>query len=310
MRQTRRGLLSLVLLLSGVSSAQMLNDRAPPQHRIVYKNLTALRVNPLGLLDDARFAYRLRLYESDSKALRDNFIGVGVAPTFSPAMLKVGPYVEFNPTTVFGVWSAIQFVQYFGSFNLLQSFPGAQSNFSDTAIKNLGATRQPTNGFEVTIGANLNLKFGPIVVRSFFRAIYGSMKLRPGDRVYYDQFYDVLMGNQGWALTNDADVLVQFFENRFVAGARYTLTVPLYARSRHYDPDDPVQQVNNAMHRVGPLVGYTFFSEDGAGFNNPTIFLLVQWWAQHRWRTGADTPTALPLMGLGFQFTGDLLPFK
>ena len=304
-----RGALGL-LLISGVASAQMLMDRAPPQHRIAYKNLTALRYNPLGLLDDARFMYRYRLYETDKVALRDNFIGVGLAPTFSPAMLKIGPYVEFNPSTVFGVWSAIQFVQYFGSFNLLQSFPGAQSDFSDTAIKNNSAQRQATNGFEVTIGANLNLKFGPIVVRSFFRAIYGSMNVRPGDRVHYDQFYDVLMPNKGWSLTNDLDVLGQFFMNRIVAGVRYTLTVPLYAKTRHYDPSDPIQQVNNNMHRVGPLVGYTFFSEDGAGFNNPTIFLLVQWWAQHRFRTGADTSAALPLMGLGFQFTGDLLPFK
>lgn len=310
MRHSRGGVLSLVLLLSGVSHAQMLNDRAPPQHRITFKNLTALRYNPLGFLDDARFMYRSRLYESESKALRDNFLGVGLAPTLSPAMLKLGPYVEFNPTTVFGVWAAIQFVQYFGSFNLLQSFSGAQANFSDSSIKSLGANRQVTNGFEVTIGANLNLKFGPIVVRDFARAVYGSMKLRAGDRVYYDQFYDVLMPNQGWAITNDLDVLGQFFMNRIVAGARYTLTVPLYARSRHYDPDDPVQQVNNAMHRLGPLVGYTFFSEDGAGFNNPTVFLLVQWWLQHRWRTGADSPAALPLMGLGFQFTGDLLPLK
>lgn len=310
MPSSLRSTLWLLLSLSGLAHGQMLNDQAPPQHRLAYKNLTALRYNPLGLLDDARFMYRLRLYQSESKALRDNFIGVGIAPTFSPAMLKIGPYVEINPATVFGLWAAVQFVQYFGSFNLLQSFPGAQSNFSDTAIRDQGASRQPTNGFEVTIGANLNLKFGPVVLRSFARAIYGSMKLRPGDRVYYDQFYDVLMPNQGWSITNDLDLLGQFFMNRIVAGVRYTLTVPLYARTRHYDPDDPVQQVNNAMHRVGPLLGYTFFSEDGAGFNNPTVFLLVQWWAQHRWRTGADTPAALPLMGLGFQFTGDFLPIK
>ncbi|PZR18797.1 MAG: hypothetical protein DI536_02650 [Archangium gephyra] len=310
MRSLIRGVLELAVLLSSIASAQMLNDQTPPQHRIVHKNLIAVRYNPLGLLYDGRFSYRFRLYESESKVLRDNFIGVGLAPTASPAFIRIGPYVEFNPWTVLGFWSAIQVVQYFGSFDLLQSFPGAQSNFSDTAIRAATATKQPTNGWELTIGANFNVKVGPIVVRSFARLIHGNMAIRPGDRVYYDQFYDVLAPNGGWTFTADADVLWQGLENRLVIGARYTATAPLYDPARHLDPNDPVQAADNSMHRVGPLVGYTFKSIDGDAFNNPTLFVLIQWWAKHRWRTGADVTGALPLMGLGFQITGDFLPLK
>ncbi len=288
----------------------MLNDQAPPQHRIVHKNLIALRYNPLGLLYDGRFSYRFRLYATESKVLRDNFIGVGVAPTASPAFVRIGPYVEFNPLTILGFWSALQVVQYFGSFDLLQSFPGAQSDYRDTQIKALTGSRQPTNGWELTIGANFNIKVGPIVVRDFARLIHGNMAIRSGDRVYYDQFYDVLAPNGGWTFTNDADILWQGLENRLVIGARYTLSAPLYDPARHLDPNDPVQTADNSMHRLGPMVGYTFKSEDGAAFNNPTVFLLVQWWMKHRWRTGVDTHPALPLMGLGFQITGDFLSLK
>ncbi len=305
--QTTRGVLLLLLLLSTLAHAQLLNNRAPPQHRLVHKTPFAFRVSPLGLLYDGRFSYRLRLYEHDSKVLRDNFIGIGVAPTLSPAFIRIGPYVEFNPTTIFGVWSTVQFAQYFGSFDLLQSFPGAQSTFSDSAIRANSARKQATNGFEVTIGANLTLKFGPVVLRSQARLIYADMNLREGDRVYYDQFYDVLSPNRGWTITNDVDLIAMLFENQLLAGARYTFTIPLYDPARHFDPTNPVQQANNSMHRVGPFLGWTFFSDDGAAFNNPTVFLLIQWWAQHRFRTGADTPAALPLMGVGFQFTGDFL---
>lgn len=110
--------------------------------------------------------------------------------------------------------------------------------------------------------------------------------------------------------TNDLDVVWQGLENKLIAGARYTFTNPFYDPARHYDPNDPVQTADNSMHRVGPFVGYTFKIEDGAKFNNPTVFVLVQWWLKNRNRTGQDVSQAIPLMGVGFQMTGDFLPIK
>ena len=307
---TTRIALLVVALASSAASAQMLQDQGPPLHRIVHRNTFALRYNPLGLLYDGRFSYRLRLYQSEGKALRDNFIGVGLAPTLSPAFLRVGPFVEFNPASMFGLWGAIQFVQYFGSFDLAQGFAGAQSDFSDTAIRLARGTNYAANGYEVTLGANFQAKVWNIIVRSQARLIYGNLNLRPGQRTYYDQFYDVLMPNQGWMFVNDLDLLYQTLENKLIAGARYTATAPLYDPARHFDPAYADVAVDNSMHRVGPFVGYTFKIEDGAAFNNPTVFLLIQWWIKHRFRTGADTSGALPLMGVGFQMTGDFLSIK
>lgn len=301
------------LLLCAPARAQMLAEQGPPQHRVVHRNTLALRVNPLGLIYDARFSYRYRLYESESKALRDNFVGVGVAPSLSPAFLRVGPYLEVNPSTVFGVWAALQFSQYFGILNLAQSFDSANARFSDDEISDRGdlPAADPqrgygTNGYEVLVGANLNLKVWMIVLRSQARAVYGSLKLRSGDAVYYDQFYDVLAPNQGWFVTNDLDVLWQAGDGSFVGGLRYTLTVPFY-QARHLRPGEAAP--DNSMHRVGPFLAYTFKSQDGAGFNNPTVFLLAQWWLKHRYRTGQEVHAALPLIGVGFQMTGDLLAF-
>ena len=306
---TVRIVLLAAVLSSSISSAQLLADQGPPQHRIIHRNTFALRYNPLGLLYDGRFAYRFRLYQHDSKVLRDNFIGVGVAPTLSPAFLRIGPYVEFNPLTVLGIWGTVQFVQYFGSFDLAQGFAGAQSDFSDKAIKANTANHGATNGYEVTLGANFQAKVAMIILRSQARLVYVSLKLKDGERIYYDQFYDVGAPNQGFTFVNDLDVLFQGLENKLVAGARYTATVPLYDPSRHFDPNDPTV-ADNSMHRIGPFVGYTFKIEDGAAFNTPTVFILVQWWLKHRFRTGVDTSQALPLIGVGFQMTGDFLPIK
>lgn len=305
----RTALLSVVLG-SSIASAQMLTEQGPPQHRIVHKNTLALRVNPLGLIYDGRFAYRLRLYQSDSKVLRDNYLGIGIAPNASPAFVGIGPYLEFSPLTMFSVWAMVQAIQYFGSFNLLQGFAGAQSDFSDTAIRTNAANHVATGGYEVTVGANFQAKVSVVLLRSQARLIYGSMKLKDNERVYYSQLYDMAMPNQGWAFVNDLDLVYQSLDSKILAGARYTATVPLYDPARHLDPNDPIQTVDNAMHRVGPFLAYTFKVEDGARFNTPTVFLLVQWWLKHRFRTGLDTPAALPLFGVGFQMTGDFLPVK
>jgi hypothetical protein len=308
-RMSVRIVLAAAALMSSAATAQMLNDQGPPQHRVVHRNTFALRYNPLGLLYDGRFMYRLRLYQAESKVLRDNYVGIGVAPTFSPAFMRIGPYVEFNPLTVFGVWAMVQFVQYFGSFDLAQGFPGAQSDFSDKAIKANTANRVATNGYEVTLGANLQAKVAMFIIRSQARLVFGHLKLKDGERIYYDQFYDIGAPNQGWTFVNDLDVLYQGLENKLVAGARYTATAPLYDPARHLEPG-ATGTSDNSMHRVGPFVGYTFKIEDGAKFNTPTVFILVQWWLKHRFRTGVDTSQALPLLGVGFQMTGDFLPLK
>jgi hypothetical protein len=286
----------------------MLNDQGPPLHRIVHKNTFAVRVNPLGLIYEGRFSYRLRLYENEGKALRDNFVGVGLIPGASPTFARVGPFIEFSPLTVLNLFAAVQFVQYFGTLNLAQGFPFAQTNHSDASIAARGPTeKRVTNGYEVTLGANLQVKLLDFIVRDGAKLIRGEMKLRDGETVYYDQTYDVGVPNGGFFFTNDLDVLWQGLDNKLVAGARYTFTTPFY-EARHLDPTGAT--LNYSMHRVGPFLAYTFKMEDGAGFNSPTVFLVAQWWLQHLNRTGQEVTQALPLIAVGFQVSGDFLPVK
>lgn len=293
----------LCAVVAADASAQMLQNMTPPQHRLVHRQILVTRVNPLGLLYDGRFMYRFRLYESERPALRDNFIGIGIAPGASPAFARGGLYVEVQPASFIGFWSVYEYVQYFKTFNLLQSWPSAQGDFSDTAIRNLGGTHYAGGGTQWTIGMNLQGKVGVVVGRALFRLVRPDFNLRAGDTVQYDQFYDTLMPNRGWSLFGDVDVFAQLPVG-LIAGARYTLAVPFYG-PQHLDPTLPGP--SNAHMRVGPALGWQFSSRDGAAFNAPTLFLLVQWWLMHRFRTGADTSVALPCITLAFTFNGDFL---
>ena len=280
----------------------MLSDRGPPLHRFVHRNTVAIRVNPLGLIYEGRFAYRQRLYESQSTALRDNFLGIGIAPGASPAFARIGVLVEVQPATMLGFWAVYEYVQYFGTFNLLASYPSAAANFSDTAIRNRTPPPMATGGTMLTVGANLNLKVGPIVLRSQARLFAPDFKLRPGDTVFYDQFSDLLLANGRFTVTNDLDLL---FQTKFglLAGLRYNVGVPLYGAE-----NAPLE--DNSTHRLGPFLAYRFFDRDGARLNQPTIAVVINWYLKHRWRTGADSSAALPYMALAFNVVGDLIPLE
>ncbi len=307
---------ALVVLFAGTASSQALNDQGPPQHRIVYRASLTARVNPLGLLVEGRIAYRFRLYESQSPALRDNFIGAGAFLALSPAFINIGPYIEFQPLSVLGFWATYQYSRYFRTFGLFQSFPSAaSSNFSDVEISRRAAlprtdpaSNYMTDGAQLMIGADFQVKLGPIVLRDRARLVRSDYSnMRSGDTVFYEQYYDVLAPNRGWYISNDVDVMWVRNDNRLFIGARYTAASGFFTGDQ-YLAGEQVTNLN-ATHRVGPLAGYSFKAEDGARFNNPTVFALVQWWLVHRYRTGQVSSQGLPMIGIGFSVNGDLIPF-
>ena len=131
--------------------------------------------------------------------------------------------------------------------------------------------------------------------------------LRDGDRTFYDIVFDVLVPDRGWFVVNDLDLLwVSDFG--LTLGARWTLTHAFY-EDRHFEPGEArSQNPNTPHHRLGPFLAYTFWDDQGASkLDRPTALLIVNWWLEHRYRTGEDVSAALPYIALGFAISGDLL---
>lgn len=282
-----------------------------PEISLAYNNFTAARVNPLGLIDFFRLTLQLRMFESESALLTQNFIGFGFSGAITPALGKAGGIIEIQPLTVLRLWARYMFVGYFGTFDLLASFEDAESNFRDSNLSdpepdpvtgNTPTTGLATSGSELTLGADFRLKLGPVAVRNFTRLYRADMDLPSGETVFYDQLYDMLMPDEGWMLTNELDGLY-VTDFGMIVGARWTYAKPFYEerQSRRSSPR------NNDLHRVGPLIAYVFEKNLGSRFERPTLLLLAQWHIEHQYRTGEDVSQAVPYLGLAFQFTGNLL---
>jgi len=287
--------------------------RPRPRHRIIYNNLTAVRYNPLGLVNEFTGGYRYQLVEKkDSVLFGESFVAAQVHTFITPAYGRIGPKIDIQPLALLNLSATYDFTGYFGTFGLDQSFKSPTDDWSDSELDRRKDSNDPTLrnykhiGHFVTLAALLQAKVKNIAIRNNLKFYYSDYDLRAGDTVAYDQTLDIPLPNRGWAMTNELDLLY-LFDFGLTVGARYTLTEAFY-QARHFQPAEPLSHPNGPTHRVGPALLYTFFNRPHQRFNKPTLILLTQWWAAHRFRTGQDVSTAVPYLVVGFRFEGDILP--
>ncbi len=278
-----------------------------PARWIHWRGMFAGRGNPIGLVVDGRVVHRERLYESDSPLLEDNFFGLGFAPTLSPTGVKFGPTIELDPLSILGLSATLQGVQYFGVFGNIQPFEGAASDHAPSFVDARSDRAIATAGYELAFAAHLRGKLGNVVVQDQLRFVAQELSLPENNRVFLDATLDVMAPNGGFVVTSDADAAYLALDDKLLLGARYTYTRAFF-RPEDYAPDAPSAVRAPDTHRVGPMLGYALWSEPGARFDRPMFFLLVQWWAAHPYRTGADVDGAIPLVAAGFLAHGDVVP--
>ena len=277
--------------------------RVIPRLYPFYKVGTAARVNPLGLFLNATFQLRYRLYESESLALKDNYVGVGPVVFASPALVRGGVGVEVQPLSVLQLSASYEGMRYLGGLDFLQSFPSPNAPADDDTLKALGEaeTNYASSGTLLTLGALLQAKVGPIAARTNPRLFLFDQELRAGDRVFYDPVLDLVVPDAGWTLSNDADLL--YLHGGLAVGLRYTATHAYYGEE-NFAPGEADLGLNPTIHRVGPFLAYTFHDDPNRLFNAPTVALVTQWHLSHRYRTGEEVSQALPWVAVAFQFKG------
>jgi hypothetical protein len=303
----RAVLLLLGLLMPALAVAQSPVPAAEtPEHRLVINSLLVTRLNPLGLELQTRGGYQKRLYRNEGALFRDNFLFVGTYPRVSPATIKVGPVVEFQPLSIFNLRLSAEYVSLFGVQGYLQSRASPNADYSDTVLKagKDAGDFYAASGSRLAIEPFVQVKVGPIAVRNRFALEYWRMGLRDADTVWYEATLDTMVPGNGLTYANDLDVLFLGLPP-LVLGARHSLVKPVYS-SRQLG-DGQALSVNNGHHRLGLLAAYVFYDEGYTAFNKPAIILNVAWYLRHRYRTGADVSRAMPYVVLGFAFQSDLL---
>jgi hypothetical protein len=267
----------------------------PPRDRLWYSNASYARVNPLGLVNLHRLGWRRRLSTRPSILFQDTYAFLGGAATLTPAWSRVGGYAEVQPLALLRVFTEVTAVGYYGTFDQVLTFP-TDGRFSDRSIQAEGDRAEPTLGWTFTVGGTLRAAVGPVAARSTSQALRFDLSGTADGQYFYDQLSDRLAPDEGWLLLTDTDLL--FVGDELRLGVRHTFTDTLDGSTG--------TDAALAHHRLGPLFAWQFTDKaPGARFNQPTLFVLAQWWLQHPYRTGDEQPRALPLVAVGFAFNGD-----
>lgn len=281
-------------------------EALPPEHRLTYTNLAALRVNPLGLENRTTFGYEHRLWDDPGVLTRDAYVGLKLYPILNPALIRLGAQMEVKPAAVLALRGAVFYEQYLGTFNQLDAYATPTAEHCDDCMRDrhdAGLTVGATTSFEAELGALAQVKAGPIALRHDATFYYADADT-PGATVHYDQRIDMVVPDAGWSTTQETDLL---FVTDFglAAGARFSVLHAFY-RDSDFLPGESTENPNTPAMRLGPAIAYTFFEDPGSRFDKPTLILLSQWWLEHRYRTGQDISQALPLIALAFRFEGRL----
>ena len=286
-------------------------EQPPPPQRLVLSGSAGARYNPLALGTDVTLELRQRLYSSSALPLQDNFLSLGLGAGVSPATASASVTRSLQPLTLVTLFASATLINFFGDFGNLQSFPSPRADWSDQARDDLSSlpAGDPRRNYAATattlaFGATLRGQLGPVAFFERIAFTRSQATLRAGDRVYYDPIQAALVPNRGFLLSNELDVV--FLAGPLTAGVQWSVLHP-YFGARHFAPGEPLTAEDSQM-RAGPVVAYRFFKEDGRHFNEPTVFLLVNWWLQDRYRTGAQVSQIVPFLAFGFGFWGDLLP--
>lgn len=270
-------------------------------HRWIYHNLTAVRLNPLGLTNRFRTGYRGQLSHRPEQVFNDSYASVQLDTEITPAFGYVGGRFEVQPAAILNFWASYGMIGSFGTFSTTRSFPDAQQDYSDDTLKASRDQDYSSLGHKAVVSGLFQVGIGGLAMRNNIKGTFMSMDLHDGDRVFYDASLDVLVPNSGWVITNDADLLI-LTDFDLIVGVRHTFTAALYRQDQLAGADN----ANTPHHRVGPAIIYSFFDDGiGSDWNKPSLVLLAQWWMKHRYRTG-DQP-ALPYIVLGFSQQGDFM---
>ncbi|RKH58274.1 hypothetical protein [Corallococcus aberystwythensis] len=276
---------------------------SPPERRVYFSTLNVVRYNPLGLESQNRLVYQKRLFDSPSLLLRDTYASAGASLKLSPAFFKLGPVVELQPAAIFNLRAGYEYVQFFGTFGSVQSYPDSFQPYDDDLRSETNDAAYGTSGHHFFVEPMLQAKVKSLAVRTKLAIEYWNMSLQDGGPrgTFYDPTLDTLVPGKGWVLANDTDVL--WLAGQWTLGARLSAVWPRYSEDANAVEPLPGRTLPTNQHvRVGPLVAYAFDTKPGGVMTKPTVLLIAGWYLKHENRANA-----MPYLLGGFSFSTELL---
>lgn len=194
-------------------------------------------VNNLGLQNTLDVSWTRPLSTSTHPLLADAHVSAGVVSVTTPALGRLGGWIECAPVSVLTVRAGTEPAAYFGTFNALKSF-GAYAEPFDNESKD-AKVRQTGTGIRSYLTPSVQGRVGPVVAK--VSADVEHWRSSAAGPLFYEPTRDTLLRSRGDWLLNSTSVVMYQRDDRdrgfLAAGLIHNLT-------RVFDaPDNQVQRL-------------------------------------------------------------------
>ncbi len=230
-------LVVMSLIVPARASAQAPMVPQPGEMAREVRGQLGASVNNLGLQNTLEVSWTRPLTTSTHPLLADAHVSAGVVSVTTPALGRLGGWIEFAPVSVLTVRAGTEPAAYFGTFNALKSF-GAYSEPFDNESKD-AKERKTGTGMRTYLTPSILGRVGPVVAR--ISAEFEHWRSSAAGPLFYEPTRDTLLRSRGDWLLNSASVVMFQRDDReggfLSAGLLHNLT-------RVFDaPDNQVQRL-------------------------------------------------------------------
>jgi hypothetical protein len=163
-------------------------------------------VNNLGLQNTLDVSWTRPLTTSTHPLLANAHVSAGVVSVTTPALGRLGGWIECAPVSVLTVRAGTEPAAYFGTFNALKSF-GAYAEPFDNESKD-AKERQTGTGMRSYLTPSVQGRAGPVVAR--VSADFEHWRSSAAGPLFYEPTRDTLLKSRGdWLLNSTSVVMCQ-----------------------------------------------------------------------------------------------------
>lgn len=256
-------------------------------------NLTA-SFNLLGLRLIATIGYKWRLYASNSRAFKDNYVSINAISRLTPAWLEVGALAAVQPASFVRLRAAYRYrlqVPAFFSGGVFESADAATKAFANVTSfaqgeqvlrDTIDARSKDNNDSRILpssqiVSVDLTLRFkakGFLVLANVrYSHWWSSYPQQDNFKAFYEGGHDMIFAADEDFLMVEGGIGYEWNMLRFLALTSFRKAF----------------SANSEYFRVGPAVQWLIAPRWG-NFKNPSLLVLVNWYLLHPWRGRDGVP--------------------
>ncbi|MDO8834014.1 MAG: hypothetical protein Q7V01_00380 [Vicinamibacterales bacterium] len=181
-------------------------------------------INNLGLQTTLEVSWKRPLTTSTNPLLADAHLSAGVVTVMTPALGRLGGWVEFAPLSVLTIRAGTEPGAYFGTFNALKSFDAYTEPFDDEAKD--AKDRRTGTGMRSFLTPSVQFRAGPVV--ALVSGEFEHWRSSADGPLFYEPTRDTLLKSGGdWLLNSTSVAMLQhdYSQGGFIsAGLIHNLT--------------------------------------------------------------------------------------